>query len=216
MPLNLAPHIHACCDKGVVVLLDLRANRYLALPDAAVSLTGTPIGGLPSAANALTGAGVALLRRQGALVETCIVRPAFDEKPSIRDKIQLDTRPRITANSVLGFTMACLEADSAVRAGKLQGAIASTLRKKETPREGDAVLKASVFARLRPWYPHARICLFDSLALAHFLARHGCRFELVFAVRARPFAAHCWVESAGRALNDFYDTHAAFTPIMRV
>lgn len=216
MTLSLSPHVHACFDNGVVVLLDLRANRYFALPPGALSATGTPVGGLPRGRSRLSDDGMNLLQRQDALLETDIPRPEPDEAASVRTKAALTDRPKVSRTDPAKFAAACALADIAVRRGKLLSAVSAIQRAKTTAPSDDAVARASAFSRLRVWYPHTRICLFDSLALARFLAWSGSGFDLVFAVRSRPFAAHCWIESGGAGLNDFYDTHAAFTPILRV
>ena len=217
MPLSLSPHVHACFDNGIVVLLDVRANRYFGLPPAVVGADGTRVGGLPAGRSALTEEGVALLRQREAVVETDAPRSDGDKIASVRTGAALTERPLIAPADAALFMAACALADIAVRRGALHQTLSAIARAKARPAEGrDAVERASVFSRLRIWYPHARVCLFDSLALARFLAWRGCAFELIFAVRSRPFAAHCWIESSGAALNDFYDTHAAFTPILRI
>jgi hypothetical protein len=216
MALCLSPHVHACVDKGVVVLLDLRANRYFALPRAAFSSTGPSIGGLPAGACKLSDRGVTLLRHQSALLDTDVPRAHFDETANVRSSAPLLERPVISRTDILMFTAACAIADLAVRRGTLEASVTAIKRAKDKSASNSAIERASIFSRLRIWYPHARVCLFDSLALARFLAWSGCAFQLVFAVRSRPFAAHCWIEASGAALNDFYDPHAAFTPILRI
>ena len=74
----------------------------------------------------------------------------------------------------------------------------------------------SVFDRLRLYYPRSYLCLFDSLALIHFLARFGVFPDWVFGVTADPFEAHCWVQSGKVVLNDTVERVSAFTPIMSV
>ena len=72
------------------------------------------------------------------------------------------------------------------------------------------------FDALRPWYPRPYLCMFDSLALLHFLAWHGVFPEWVFGVTAEPFKAHCWVRAGTTVLNDTLERTGAFTPIMQV
>jgi hypothetical protein len=216
MALSLSPHVHACFDNGVVILLDVRANRYFALPPAVLSTTGTEVGGLPIDKSNLTDQGVALLRGRGALIDGHRARGQADERAGLRVRAALIARPAISRTDTLVFAAACALADLAVRQGRLEACVAAIKRAKAKAVSNNVIEPASVFSRLRIWYPHARVCLFDSLALARFLAWRGCAFDLVFAVRSGPFSAHCWIESEGAALNDFYDTHAAFTPILRV
>jgi len=216
MQLSLQPHVHACFDNGVVVLLDVRANRYFAIPPSLICQHGERIGGLPAGHAHLSADGVRLLRGQGVVIDSEQPRAEVDVAAGIRTRAELDERPTISAVNSLRFGLACALADVAVRRGALHSAVTRIERARRKAFTGDAIAIASVFSRLRIWYPHARVCLFDSLALARFLAWNRCAFDLVFAVRSRPFAAHCWIEANGVALNDFYDTHAAFTPILRV
>jgi hypothetical protein len=74
----------------------------------------------------------------------------------------------------------------------------------------------SVFDRLRLFYPRSYLCLFDSLALIHFLAQFDVYPDWVFGVNADPFEAHCWVQAGNVVLNDTLARVSAFTPIMYV
>ncbi len=74
----------------------------------------------------------------------------------------------------------------------------------------------SAFDSLRLFYPRPYLCLFDSLALVHFVARFGLYPDWVFGVRAEPFEAHCWVQAGNVVLNDTVERVSAFTPIMSV
>lgn len=79
-----------------------------------------------------------------------------------------------------------------------------------------AVALVSVFDRMRWFYPRAYLCLFDSLALIHFLARFHVYPDWVFGVAAEPFEAHCWVQAGSVVLNDTVERVSAFTPIMYI
>lgn len=72
----------------------------------------------------------------------------------------------------------------------------------------------AIFHRLRPFYPRAYICRFDSLALIEFLAHYRQFPRWVFGVKAEPFGAHCWVQENDCVLNDSVDYISQFTPIM--
>lgn len=56
-------------------------------------------------------------------------------------------------------------------------------------------------------------CLVRSLAVARHLAAAGVNADLVFGVRLRPFAAHCWVQIGRALVNDRVETVRTFTPI---
>jgi hypothetical protein len=73
------------------------------------------------------------------------------------------------------------------------------------------------FDRLRVFLFSSREeCLHDSLAVIEFLAQHGVFPAWVFGVRARPFIAHCWVQSGGFVCNDTVEHVSTYVPIMVV
>lgn len=59
-------------------------------------------------------------------------------------------------------------------------------------------------------------CYYDSIALLEFLARRSIYPDWVFAVRGRPFAAHCWVQQGDLVLNDTLARVKTFTPILKI
>jgi len=59
-------------------------------------------------------------------------------------------------------------------------------------------------------------CLHDSLAVIEFLARYRIFPSWVFGVRARPFAAHCWVQAADVVFNDTVEHVSTYVPIMAI
>jgi hypothetical protein len=73
-----------------------------------------------------------------------------------------------------------------------------------------------VFNRLRWYYPRPYLCLFDSLALIHFLAGFHLFPDWVFGVSADPFEAHCTVQLGSVVLNDTVERVSALVPIMVV
>lgn len=72
----------------------------------------------------------------------------------------------------------------------------------------------ATFMAYRPLFPIKYRCLFDSLALADYLARYRIFPTWVFGVRMDPFAAHCWIQHDTVVLNDSMDHIRNFTPIM--
>ncbi|MFZ2028852.1 MAG: lasso peptide biosynthesis B2 protein [Vitreimonas sp.] len=213
--MQLAPHIHACEDNGEVVLLDLRRNRYWGLPAGAFGSDGFQVAGLPRGRDVINHQWCDRLLARGDLVDGDD-RLAPEERPRPLAKAVLPTASPLSVGEKIEFVTACLWADRQVRRGSLDIAFARLAALKERASGGDVSVRAAQFLRQRPWFPHERVCLFDSLALFHYAARAGQSCELVVAVRSRPFAAHCWVERGGHTLNDFYDTHASFTPIFRI
>ncbi len=101
-----------------------------------------------------------------------------------------------------------LDSVRARKAANLAGATAPDLE-----RARSLVL---VFNRLRWYYPRPYLCLFDSLALLHFLARFQVFPDWVFGVSADPFEAHCSVQLGDVVLNDTVERVSGLIPIMYV
>ncbi|NJO13234.1 MAG: lasso peptide biosynthesis B2 protein [Gammaproteobacteria bacterium] len=76
---------------------------------------------------------------------------------------------------------------------------------------------ARVFEALHPLvFASRNRCLFHSLALIEYLARHELYPRWVFGVQAVPFAAHCWVQQEGQVLNDTVEHVSRYTPILSI
>lgn len=59
-------------------------------------------------------------------------------------------------------------------------------------------------------------CLPKSIALMRALLEREQRAELVVGIKARPFAAHCWVQCDGQVLNDTADHVGTYVPIYSI
>jgi hypothetical protein len=82
--------------------------------------------------------------------------------------------------------------------------------------ETELSMLVAVFTQLRPFYPRAYLCLYDSLALLEFLSRHHYYPLWTFGVKSDPFGAHCWVQWRDLVLNDAVARVRQYTPIMTV
>jgi hypothetical protein len=111
---------------------------------------------------------------------------------------------------------ACLWAGAQIRRKRLDKTLYRLRADAASARAADPHAIAKAFERARPWHPAPRRCLIDSLALLKLLTLRGCACDMVFAVRALPFAAHCWLEQNGQIINDDFDYCAAFTEIARL
>ena len=185
-----AGHTRACVDGDWLVILDLRGDRYWALPR-------------PSSPDAMTPA----LRARGLLATDLLQKQASE------------ALPRHAWSDWVEVIAAAIWADAIVKSGRLDRAFAwiggrATCASTLSP-EGVTQLYER-FDRVRVWIPHAYVCLFNSLCLVRFMLRRCVRASLVFGVRARPFAAHCWVEASGLILDAGGEDCAAFTEIARV
>lgn len=80
----------------------------------------------------------------------------------------------------------------------------------------DLIEQARRFSAASLFAPRAGACLEHALALLLFLGRAGAGADWVFAVKAAPFSAHCWIEHERVVLNDSLENTARYTPIMVV
>ena len=82
------------------------------------------------------------------------------------------------------------------------------------PATSSMMTLTAAFHRHRKLVPMAPACLLDSLALLRFLCGFGYYPTLVFGVTARPFSAHCWVQTDEMILSDAADHAGHFRPIL--
>jgi hypothetical protein len=189
---RLKPHVRACREADWIVFLDLRGNSYSAIDAAGVDLSDAQAIGAPE-------------RTLAGLEQRKLVAPAhpIDATAGARPSLR--------------FLRACLWARSIVARGALARAAGDlSALKWRCVDEVDVQAELRKYARLRPWFPGAHACLFDSLALSRFMMDARQSVDWVVGVKARPFAAHSWVEHGGDILNDDRETCAPFTEILRV
>lgn len=211
VPARLAPNVRAAVDGDWVIFLDLGRNRYRAVSLAAAP----PIEGVPRSPGAgrPSPALRQALEREGLLVASpCADRDALFSQASV------STRQALIKDLWLA-ARAALWARRIVRQGALPEAFIWLVRAKRNRALEVSLERASAvharFAAARIWIPAPYVCLFDSLCLMRFLLAHGLGADLVFGVRARPFAAHCWVECEGAVLDDGGEACASFAEIAR-
>jgi len=188
---------------GRVIALDVEADRYVRLTRALSKPVGDAL-----AAPALAGP-VAALASSGLLKAPASVS---------RNLYASYLGPgRLRADSIAGVLGACAWAARKLRTlrfAEVLGAVKLPSCSARPKAAMDEIVRS--FLRIRPLYPRDYQCLFDALALRHFLARRGIAASWVFGVRGAPFAAHCWLECEGAVLNDEPDLVRAYQPIMIV
>lgn len=168
---SLRPAVRACIDQGAVVFLDLERDRYFAVErERAPEIAGVCDGGDGSAAPSLLAqnliepfAGARMPR------ETRRSAPTEELHP------QAYLAAIVAAPDWTRMLYACLRAAYALRRRRLDLTFASfegrtSKRARALLSTADATAK---FELMRPWYPRRRVCLFDSLALMHFLQAAG-------------------------------------------
>ncbi len=135
-----------------------------------------------------------------------------------------DEGPRVDPGTCLRFVSAAIRARLMLKYRSLESVVERVRARLERAQDKEAPFDVArvhhlvgVFATLRPFFFTAKdACLFDALALSEFLAGYGMLPRWVFAVQARPFAAHCWLQHGGIVLNDTVEHVKRYTPIMVV
>ena len=230
----LQPHVFLCRGKRHWVILDVNRDKYLCVDRRQFEALGPSLKGWEgsgcTAAPASENAGALAddLLSLGILSER-----AADAKDALPTAYPLPTEaidPDLPVPSRRSFCTraGAFFASSARASRELRGQrfqlIVESVRARKSRNAGRALLSdferarslVSVFDRLRWYYPRSYLCLFDSLALIHFLARFGMFPDWVFGVTADPFEAHCWVQAGNVVLNDTVERVSAFTPIMSI
>lgn len=205
----LAPHIHAARDGDDLVVLDVDADAYFCLPQAAANLVveaqGARLSGLAPDV-------VVALQKVGALVEQGVARSGAARIVPSRDLAGRLAAP-VRLSELWDLVLSILEALIRFRWQTLKQVIAVGC----APEVEDLVVverRALVFRTLWPWSPIQGACLFQALVLRIFLRRGGTRCDWVFGVRTWPFSAHCWLQSGDLVLNDLAERVSAYRPIM--
>lgn len=231
---RLAAHVRACRVEEQVVLLDLRANRYLGVGGPQLSAMARFIVDWPftEAKPSSTNSEAGLERWLVTLIERKMLTSAADaDQPrgTIHAPTETLNTDLLAARRVIRWrTLLDLGWSAAVSSHWLKrrsladiaGAVGGLRRQHDTQVAPAAdMLRASVasYTRLRPFVltTHDK-CLHDSLTLVHFLARRGLYPNWVVGVRTRPFGAHSWVQEGSLVLNDLHETVRAFKPILVV
>jgi hypothetical protein len=227
---TLMDHVFVCEHDGHVVILDLRGDRYYTLdPQNAGSLAGAvrgwpitvPTSGTEEdeVARALLAKGILSDRSEAGKDATPVIvhAPARELLPE-----EFGERPPLRWATIAQFLRSTAAAAIAIRRWPLERVIERVKTRNETHRAEvidveQAQRLVTSFAAIRPVLFSSRdACLFESLALSEFLARHGVHPTWIFGVQARPFAAHCWLQLDGAVLNDTVDHVIGYTPIMAV
>ncbi|HEY4212037.1 MAG TPA: lasso peptide biosynthesis B2 protein [Steroidobacteraceae bacterium] len=239
---SLADHVFVCVNDAHVVLLDLKQDRYWALEaDQTAPLAGL-VPGWPVATPRVPEA-VAVSEAQAeesaeaeevaaALAGQGILAPDAAGKDATPVNVTRPGRELLSAHeyepapirfgTVIKFVAASLVAKVSLRLAPFERVVRRFGERKRVgiastqPLDVERTRRlVETFFRLRVFAFSSRDeCLFDSLALLGFLARHDVYADWVFGVQARPFAAHCWVQQGEIVFNDTVEHVSGFTPIM--
>lgn len=230
---GLARHVFVCRDEDYIVVLDLKRDRYFSLEAAKTAALACALPGWPSTTphppppESAIQAVAAPLLRQGWLLEASAsskdATPAKISGPEAEltgEATSADAK--LGVRTVIAFVVSSIFAKVALRFWPFERVI----RRVADRNAGHANLSppldlerarrlVAAFERMRVFlFSTKQECLYDSLAVLEFLARHGEFPSWVFGVRARPFAAHCWVQSGEVVFNDTVEHVSTYVPIM--
>jgi hypothetical protein len=227
----------AVCRAGCYwIILSTARDRYLCIEQVRLSMIGDRLAGWQDDRPLPTHpAPVArVVRLVGSLVSKGIITddPSIG-KPFVEcryptpetclDVSQAADRGNVSFFRRMRFFLACASADWRLRHAALQRTLTQIERRRL--RAGSSIADrtpecvprlVAAFIALRPLYPRPYLCLFDSLALLEFLARHGCFPRMVFGVIADPFQAHCWLQDGATVLGDDLERVRRYRPILSV
>jgi hypothetical protein len=231
-------HVRVCPLLASTILLDLKRNRYFGIGTnetralSTLALNWDQANG--SAATVERLAPDAAILMADALVEAGLLsrdapaeRTAFSGPPPDLSGVltsaghELSRGTSLRLAHIASFIAALAWTRHALRSRSLYS-IACEVRDRKAAASGDfdecrAVELVGIFRRLRPHTFAARDrCLFHSLALVRFMARHDVFPTWVIGVRAKPWGAHAWVQQ-GKLLLDASPEHVCeYTPILTV
>jgi hypothetical protein len=235
----MSNHTFFCLADGHYVFLDLRSDEYLCLgrkhTNAMKALLNQDksIDILPAEICLREGESDCSVVVQALLKRGLLVKDSEYHKSPERARIAAPStsimeeihksRPRVGLAHALNFFAAAATASKNLRCESIE----RTVRGVEARKLAHATAAASpdmgtignlfhMFHILRPYYPRRYLCLFDSLALLHFLARYRMFPNWVYGVKLEPFAAHCWVQAGDKVVNDIIDNVRDYTPIMSI
>jgi hypothetical protein len=195
--LDLAPEVRVCAEGDWYVFLDLERDRYWAISrmqdkeriESELRRQGLASKGRPKRATAYLWFSAIIARLPDWLI---FVEAAFWAR-------------RIERSGDLACAFAWISKQKT-----------AMLKKRALPQSAAAFAAALERAdALRLWIPHRYICLFDALCHCRFLLQRGFDIDLVFGVRGRPFAAHCWIEAQGQVIDAGQEDCASFAIIAR-
>ncbi len=234
----IPPHVRVCPLLASTVLLDLERNRYygigaqetralstLALNWNEANGTATAVERLtPDAAIAMADAliNAGLLSREAPGDRTAFGGAPLDLTGALTSAgHELNRSVPLRVTHVATFLAALAWTRRALRSRTLYS-IACEIRDRKTAAGGTfdetrALELAGIFRRLRPHTFAAQDrCLFHSLALVRFMARHAVFPTWVIAVRAKPWGAHAWVQQGKLLLDANPEQVCEYTPILTV
>jgi hypothetical protein len=229
----LSKDCFVCHTQDYWIILSARRDKYLCVTNDNLTSIGHWLHGWQGGGTVrkhLTERGAADEQTIAALISNEIITSnPIDGKPfaqsasparaSAMEIPEVAFHKRIHPLCAARFLSACARVDWQLRTKGLSRALGRIERRRRR-HAVPASLAASrnelmaAFIELRPWYPRAYLCLFDSLALLEFLASYRAFPQIVFGIVADPFQAHCWLQEGEVVINDSLERVGRYTPIL--
>lgn len=223
MGYRIPAHLAFCTFDNSVIFLDVRKDRYFALPKLGRDALSRTL-----ASQYLAEADVPVASRlmTKGILETCSSDEVSPPITIARPRVSLveigSTGYSLNISHVcdVGYSVGKIWASLRMRPfHSIVGAVSKRRRSIEelggrTSHSDRHEMLASRFVRSRTMIPAKPVCLLDSLSLIDFLARHGVTADLVIGVTENPFSAHCWVQTDEALLNESIHRAREFTPIL--
>lgn len=222
----LPPHVHFCQRGDAFVFLDLKQDDYTLVNGAAATALQAlssarvsaplPEQNLNDALNELLKGGLLTTESNGRAIAPTHIDPAVDNLVDRETVLEAS----VSLGQMVNCFAACIRAKLSLRWRSIEATVMSVAQRK-AKHAGDrpfdterARALTAAFLKARGLFPANYLCLFDSLALLHFLAKYGVYPTWVFAVRLEPWAAHCWVQHQHYTFNEEAEQAATYTPVM--
>jgi hypothetical protein len=225
-PYLLSRQAHVCVANDTVFILDSTTGKYLSIDQDKAASLGSLIVDWPIEPNNF--AAPTVLQ---ALIDRCLITkdPQLG-KPATPSRIQLPTNwlrdgqprgcPDIAVSDFCKFSIAAAYAIYGKRFRPFSHTVLRVEKRKNATqgRQVDMGQLASlvrVFDWLRPLgFKKTNECFLYCLALNEFLSKYDIYPTWIFAVRARPFVAHCWLQYGDQALTDIPFNLRRMVPIL--
>jgi hypothetical protein len=218
MSFELRPGLYHVRCQDDIILLDLRQDRYFAIPRPLIPAFRRLIEDgedddrdYKQLSAVLDPDG--LQRRQAPGPDRC-------HPVSISNRLipsQCAANITSLARAVLFRTLAALW----LRTASLERILAAIERRKRSvahipqdPEKAGGV--AYAFSCITPFFPVDDRCLSISLALMMAMIERRLPATLVIGVRTAPFSAHCWIQIEDALVNDEPDVVRSFSPILAI
>ncbi|HEV2595253.1 MAG TPA: lasso peptide biosynthesis B2 protein [Sphingomicrobium sp.] len=216
---ELRDNLHWCVSGGRAVFLDVAADRYFCLSDAANQAFLSLAAGITQPNNSLL---LQSLVARGMLVdaghETRIQSPPKIEEPAcdfIADPFSggsgLHVARALLSELRLTWVLRTRSFERVLKTVESDNG-----QRRRSPTSSSRMIRAIVAGSAAAAFvtrSHDR-CLVRACAVYSMCRKHGSKPKLVFGVIAHPFAAHCWVQLGSSVLVGGYEQARLYTPIL--